>query len=201
MLCYSRQQLFIVALLFIYKILASDDDKQINGYIVDDLVKAVVNEDVLFQPALRATSVNESDGEGVVSGTLAESTEFDYINPRCINESVAIRQFKISGGQFSESERWPYLVSLQMETAPSWYRHFCAGVLISPMAVLTTAHCIKFFRSDLNSDFGTLNVPIYASFAPQCRHMQGQHHRVLINSYRVHQKYRKDRYCRGSFQG
>eukprot|EP01025_Chloroclados_australasicus_P064502 TRINITY_DN8628_c0_g3_i2.p1 TRINITY_DN8628_c0_g3~~TRINITY_DN8628_c0_g3_i2.p1 ORF type:complete len:335 (-),score=36.62 TRINITY_DN8628_c0_g3_i2:632-1636(-) len=79
-----------------------------------------------------------------------------------------------------------------MMTGPKHYRHFCAGVLVSQAAVLTTAHCIKSFRPNLEEDIGDLSVPVYAAFAPQCRHAKGQYDRILVHTYRVHHQYQAD---------
>jgi secreted trypsin-like serine protease len=45
---------------------------------------------------------------------------------------------RIVGGDLAEDDRYPYVVSVQMEGA-----HFCGGTLIAKDIVLTAAHCLS----------------------------------------------------------
>lgn len=66
---------------------------------------------------------------------------------------------RITGGQNSLVDQFPYQVSIQWGAAGQ-YQHWCGGSIISPLYVLTAGHCVtgvpSFGRLKVNA--GVVNV-------------------------------------------
>ncbi|UJR25655.1 hypothetical protein I4U23_007006 [Adineta vaga] len=67
--------------------------------------------------------------------------ECDYTIETCgcsLNSPIFVRTTRIVGGEpVSVHRSWPWMVSVR-----KWGHHICGGVIISPLFILTAAHCI-----------------------------------------------------------
>eukprot|EP01026_Neomeris_dumetosa_P071309 TRINITY_DN71948_c0_g2_i1.p1 TRINITY_DN71948_c0_g2~~TRINITY_DN71948_c0_g2_i1.p1 ORF type:complete len:600 (-),score=91.55 TRINITY_DN71948_c0_g2_i1:815-2614(-) len=111
-----------------------------------------------------------------------EKCSYQFIHPECEQES----DYEDDGSQwFSNPERWPYLVSIQLLRASGCFYHHCAGTLIAPDVVLTAAACLTSVIPGIQDrDEAHLVTSVYASRAPSCRH-QGSERRSKIIYYKL----------------
>ncbi|CAK8679320.1 unnamed protein product [Clavelina lepadiformis] len=65
-------------------------------------------------------------------------------------------RLRIFGGKVSDSNRWPWQVSLQryecVSGSHSCWSHFCGGTIVATQWILTAAHCIKNQRMKIRLD-------------------------------------------------
>ena len=60
--------------------------------------------------------------------------------PRTFGGSVAGTRLRIHGGEDATEGEFPYIISIRR--IANAFKHMCAGVLIDPDWVLTTAFCV-----------------------------------------------------------
>ncbi|KAG8515217.1 Transmembrane protease serine 11D, partial [Galemys pyrenaicus] len=99
------------------------------------------------------------------------STELKPCGAR--SDLITLSEERIIGGTKAEEGDWPWQVSLQLRNA-----HYCGGILISNIWILTAAHC---FKSNSDPRQWTVTFGISTTFPKQ---------RIKVKSIRVHNNYK-----------
>eukprot|EP01025_Chloroclados_australasicus_P024777 TRINITY_DN24862_c0_g1_i4.p1 TRINITY_DN24862_c0_g1~~TRINITY_DN24862_c0_g1_i4.p1 ORF type:complete len:585 (-),score=39.37 TRINITY_DN24862_c0_g1_i4:148-1902(-) len=125
-----------------------------------------------------------------------QAPEFQFVDPQCqydeIDQECIVPE--MFGGTIARPERFPYMVSLQISAGSNsgCFVHFCGASLIAPDILLTAAHCVQEVAPTAARQ-GQLYLPIYASLAPLCRHLEssivGSPSRVRVSQYIIHPDY------------
>ncbi|XP_072382814.1 trypsin-1-like [Diabrotica undecimpunctata] len=94
-------------------------------------------------------------------------------------EGSPLSTYGIFGGQDAVEGQFPYQVSLQIDSWPFGYQHYCGGSIISPNWIVTAGHCCWTMYPSLHVVAGILKV-----------HDQNEYTQVrLVEERYIHENY------------